>query len=163
MKKRGILLSLVLAVIVVLPVMFVGCGTTAGAWVALKSEGYVVYTSYKYPTSHSHIVLWESKEKAQESFATPSLEITFYPGILAPDEVNGEKTTVVDLSGRYHDMQVYVDKSSSIYDANKSIYLNGKKLTPTYTNDLDNLLSLMFENFEISKGTSDNINYIEYK
>ena len=165
MKKKFLFLSLILAVLVSIPAFLTGCGTKC-AWVALKVDsGYVYYTSYKYPTSHSHIVLWESEEEAQEEYANPSMEITFYPCIMAPDTVNEEKATIVDLSQRYHDMNVVIYKDSSIYDANKSIYLNGKKLVadPSYTSDYDNLVSYMFTDYEISAGTSDKINYIEYK
>ena len=163
MKKKFLFLSLILAVLVSIPAFLTGCGTKC-AWVALKVDsGYVYYTSYKYPTSHSHIVLWESEEEAQEEYANPSMEITFYPCIMGPDTINEEKATIVDLSQRYHDMEVAIYKDSSIYDTSKSVYLNGKKLTPTRTNDYDNMIFFWFENYEISAGTSDNINYIEYK
>ena len=165
MKKKGIILSLILTVLAVLPAFLTGCGTKC-AWVALKVDsGYVVYTQYKYPTSHSHIVLWESEEEAQEEYANPSMEITFYPCIMSPDTINEEKATIVDLSQRYHDMKVTIYKDSSIYDANKSVYLNGKKLVakPSYVYDSESLVSFMFTDYEISAGTSDNINYIEYK
>ena len=56
----------------------------------------------------------------------------------------------------------------STYGADKKVYLNGVALTPTTTNDWDELLCLNFENISLERGNpgghaNDVLNHIEYK
>ena len=144
---------------------FAGCGVTKGAWVEFQSEYHVYYTSYMYPTANAHICVYENEEHGE--FETPMLTITFYPRILGPDTIDGKKTTIVDVSGRYYEMHVDIVKSSIIYSPEKSIYLNGTKLEGKI-HDLDTMIFFTYEDFGLICGNSSGsisgfVNVIEYK
>ena len=55
-----------------------------------------------------------------------------------------------------------------IYSADKNVYLNGEKLTPTRTDNLNTIVCFLFQNFPLKRGNTggtlnNEINVIEYK
>ena len=160
-----------IALIAFTATLSVGCGGSVVpcAWVEFKSDLLVVYTSNMYASGGEHIYLYESEELAQNDkyHTEQSLSVTFYPRILGADTVDGRKTTIVDIS-KYSDMTVYVYKDKTLYSPEKSIYLNGSKLTPTNVNDLDLIYALHFEDVPLERGNPNGsingkVNVIEYK
>ena len=140
------------------------------AWVYLKMDsGYTIYTTNMYSSGGDHIYYFENEEDATDK-NNSVLQITFYPRILGPEEIEidgvNQRTTLVDMSGNV-DFKVYVIKSSSVYSAEKSVYLNGSKLTASSTYNSDVLLALTFENVNLIRGNPNGqrnnaVNFIEY-
>ena len=168
MRMKGIC---AITVLVALMACLTACfgSVVPAAWVKLDMEGHVVYTANMYPSSGDHIYLYESEQDAADDtyHADYALAITFYPRILGADTVNGERTTIVDISS-YCTMTVYINKTKSVYAADKNIYLNGTKLVADLTNDFDTLLCLSFEHFTLERGNPGGrengiINRIEYR
>ena len=172
MKRKTSLIVSILAVFVtvVLACSLVACdgGVVPCAWVTLDAEGYVVYTSYVYATSHGHIQLWESEEDANAQFGTEFIMITFYPRAMGSETVNDVRTILVDIGDNYLMMSVSINKTKASYDPNKRLYLNGELLTPTRVNDLDTLLFWEFESPKLVRGNPGGrangyVNHLEYK
>ena len=65
-------------------------------------------------------------------------------------------------------MTVYIKTNSSIYSADKAIYLNGQKVTPTKAENLGSLAYITIEDINLIRGNPNGkingvINIIEYK
>ena len=169
MKK--FVVSLAILVSVMFCSVLSGCGVVPAAWVKLDMSGYVVYTSNMYSSGGDHIYLYNTKEEAEADRykAAYLMSIVFYPRILGADIlVDGKNTTtIVDISGAYS-MQITINKTKSLYDANKKIYLNGVELQPATRDDYDVLLFLYFNNFTLVRGNPGGqangfINMIKYE
>lgn len=145
------------------------CGVVPCAWVKLDMEGYVIYTTHMYSSGGEHIYLYESEEMAEDDtyHSNYMIAISFYPRILGPDTIEGQRTTTVDISSE-SEMHVYINKNTSIYSPTKKVYLNGTPLEPTRFDDLSNLLCLTYIDFGLVRGNPNGqinnfINTIEYK
>ena len=152
---------------------FTGCeNVVPGAWTRLKvDEGLVVYTANMYASGGPAIVYYENPDDAgnDKYYTKCAIQIEFYPRILGKDERDGVDTTIVDVSQKQY-MTFAVSKSSAIYAAEKSVYLNGVKLTPepATLSDSEVLLIMHFENLNLQRGNpggheNNVINVIEYK
>ncbi len=175
MKKFCFALGII-SCIILSSLCFTGCESVVpGAWTQLKVEGYedgvVVYTSHMYSSGGPAIVFYENAEDAANDryYTKSAIEISFYPRILGKNERNGVDTTIVDVSKK-QSMNFVVSKSSDIYAADKSVYLNGVKLTPdpATLSDSEYLLIMHFEDLKLVRGNpgghaNDIINVIEYK
>lgn len=148
-----------------------GCfeSVVPAAWVKLDMEGYVYYTANMYASGGDHIYLYETEAEAEaDTYHTDySIAVVFYPRILGADTIEGERTTTVDISSNYS-MNIYINKSKSVYSATKKVYLNDQELPATRTDDLEYLLCLSFENFTFVRGNPNGqfnefINKLEYK
>lgn len=150
--------------------IFVGCdfGVVPGAWIKFKVDGgRVVYTSNMYASGGPAILYYENSEVVvDEEYA---ISISFYPRIMGKDERNGEDTTIVDMSEKQA-MKISVRKTSLVYSPEKSIYLNGEKLTPESngTSESEYLKIMFFDNLEFKRGNpggheNNIVNVIEYK
>ena len=161
----------------ILPLMFSisSCkdgGVTAIAYVryAPQGEEYFHYTSYMYPTSHGHIVVYDNEEEAQKEYGQEAIMISFHKAMGTIDASDGYNYILSDLSERARYMQVSLYKGSELYSASKKLYLNGVELTnPSYTSDLETLISYTYE-FPNFIRTNPNghideslVNTIEYK
>ena len=165
---KRFLLTLSITTVLLCAILFFGCfnKVTPCAWVTFESEGYVYYSTSMYGTGRDHIYLYENESDAEKS-GTEALSVVFEPRILGPEEVNGKKATLVDISTTYS-MRVYINKKRAIYSPDKSIYLNGEKLTPTRVDDGEILLCLKYEGFTLERGNPNGklngkINILEYK
>ena len=169
MKRK--IVAMISGIVSVLSAAIVcGCSVTACAWVRLEADGYVYYSTSMYASGGDHIYYYEKEEDAADDayHTNCALTVVFYPRILGPAEVDGVKTTTVDLSDKYYSMTVYIYKSKATYSPDKSVYLNGAVLEPENVYETDNLLSLSFENFGLERGNpggrlNGKINVIEYK
>lgn len=137
------------------------------AWVKLDMEGYIYYSSNMYASGGDHIRLYESEEHANQQYANPLLSIVFYPRICGAMDIDGVRTTTVDISSNYS-MTIYVTKTESAYSPEKKIYLNGEQLEPSNVDDLDTLYCMTFEDFTFVRGNPNGhlnnfVNTIEYK
>ena len=145
-------------------------GVTPVAYTTFKNDAnlYVCYSTDMYGLTRSHIEVYQSKEAADEQYAIADLDFRF-DRILGPDEVDGQKYTLVDLSSSIRDIYVNVYKSSPLYSASKHIYLNDVQLTPVYTYDGDTLLSWTFEKANFIRTNPNGkldyslVNVLEYK
>lgn len=167
-KIVPILVVLVLALTLSCSLVACNGGVVPVAWVALDADGYIVYTSYMYATSHGHIQWWESEEDANAQFGTEFIMITFYPRACGADTVNDVRTILVDVGDSYLMMSVSINKGKASYDPNKHLYLNGEMLTPTRINDLDTMLFWEFESPKLVRGnpggrSNGYVNHLEYK
>ena len=167
-KKLVLIMTLVL--IFGTLVSFTACngisGVTPCAWVSFDNEGYVYYTAN---VVGDHIIFYENEADAEgDTFhSNYAVCISFSPRILGKDERNGVVCTTVEVT-KNNSMTVYIKKDKSTYGADKKVYLNGVALTPTTTNDWDELLCLNFENISLERGNpgghaNDVLNHIEYK
>ena len=175
MKKIFIGFMLV-AMVIVSSLTFVGCGSVVpGAWTKLEVEGLengkIFYTSHMYASGGPAILYYENPDDAtgDKYNAAYTISISFYPRILGADDRNGERTTIVDLSEKQA-MSFSVSKTSAIYSPDKSVYLNGEKLTPERAGTLDgeSLSIMFFDNLKLIRGNpggheNNIINVIEYK
>ena len=149
---------------------FSACETVApAAWITLKTDGGTVYYSTDmYASTRPHIRYYENEE--DEENGRPAIEIEFSPRILGPDEVDGVKTTLVDVAGFYA-MYITVFKDRTIYSPDKAFYLNGSEtpLVPYKTHDeYSSFASYEFEEFGLVRGNPGGrlngfINVLEYK
>ena len=172
MKKR--IFNFIFAFICIFAFTFclTGCfggGVVPCAWVKLDMEGYIVYTSNMYSSGGDHIYLYENEEEASDDtyHSNYELSVVFYPRIMGADTVDGERTTTVDISS-YYSMNIYINKSKSVYSASKKIYLNDQELAYSQIDDLETLLCLTFENFTFVRGNPNGhingfVNKLEYK
>lgn len=178
MKKILILLMVVVCSFSVL-FCFSACGDVVPtAWVYLNIDGgFISYTGDMYGVTSEHVYYFASLE---DSFNLDNyiLSIRFIPRVMGSDDIildDGSvlSTILVDVSNVV-DMKVYIKTNkpsgSPIYASNKSIYLNGQKLTPT-TTDIDNdshLAGFLYQNISLQRGNPNGkingvINSIEYK
>ena len=135
------------------------------AWISVKTEGgYFRYTTDMYGNASAHVYCYDDEELQNKAF-----EITFSPRILGPEEVEGKKTTLVDVSDKYA-MYITIYKASSIYSETKTFYLNDSEtsLTPTKTDDYETLVYMEFNDFGLVRGNPNGkingvINTLEYK
>ncbi|MBQ7467223.1 MAG: hypothetical protein IJS74_04075 [Clostridia bacterium] len=152
---------------------FAGCASVVpGAWTKLKVDGgLVVYTANMYSSGGPAIVYYENPDDAtgDRYYVNCAISISFYPRIMGKDERNGENTTIVDLSEKQA-MSFSVSKTSEIYSPDKSVYLNGEKLTPETNGSSDGeyLKIMFFDNLKLKRGNpggheNNVINVIEYK
>ena len=183
MKGKKIIISLVLLFAIVCSTMISGClfdSVVPVAFVKLKTEGTQVtrYTA-DMASSYPHILLFESESDIPnpDNYDQPldykmacenscMLYISFKRN-MGKDTINDEDVLVCDID-KWYDMSVYIKKSSTIYNANKDIYLNGQKLTPDYKYDGEYHVSLRFDDFGLVRGNPNGrinnfVNLIEYK
>lgn len=166
MKKRLFILFFALILVVCSVFAFTACNkVTPCAWVAFGNEGYIYYTADMYG---DHIIYYEDEADAEGDtyHANYAISISFIPRILGKSERNGVVCTTVEVTNN-NSMTVYINKTKSIYDSNKKIYLNGIALTPSKTNDNNPLLCLTFD-INLERGNpggkeNDKLNIIEYK
>ena len=65
MQKKGIILSLILAILVAIPILFSGCGVTQMAHVRFKSdEGVIYYTNGHFYEQGPSIYYYETQENS---------------------------------------------------------------------------------------------------
>lgn len=149
-----------------------GCfGVVPSAWVSLKMEGgYTTYTTDMYGNDRDHIYYYQSQEDAKD-IENWVIAVNFIPRILGPEEVELDgkkvKTTIVDISTKA-DMNIYIKPTSSVYSGEKSIYLNGEKLTPSDTVISEYLCCYYFQDVELERGNpggkiNGKVNIIEYR
>ena len=170
MRRKVLSAAFCFLILVFCGVSLTACGVVPCAWIKLDMEGYVYYSTYMYPGSHAHIVYYESKEIADaDTYETQYLlKITFFPRILGPADVDGERMTTVDVGQKYCEMQVEINKQNGYFDENKKVYLNGAALTASRTYDCEYFVQYSFENFKPVRGNPNGhfnnfINKIEYK
>ena len=144
------------------------------AWVKLKADGYIYYSSRMYPGSDYHIQLYESEEEFHEQFKQDLLTINFYPRILGADDTADEvRVTTVDVT-KPNDVEITVVVNkiapNSLYSPEKHVYLNDEVLVadPEYTYDGSSIISWTFRNVNLVRGNPGGqfnhfINVIEYK
>ena len=91
--------------------------------------------------------------------------------IMGVEEVDGKKATLVEIEKWYY-VEVLVKKSSSIYDDNKNVYLNGTKLEKKGKDDSvydsDVIRIFHFEDCGLKRSNPNGkingvVNIIEYK
>lgn len=165
-KTNKVLFVFIMLLVCLCAVNFIACETVVpAAWVSVNTEGgYFRYTTDMYGSASAHIYCYDDEELQNKAF-----EITFSPRILGPEEVEGKKTTLVDVSGKYA-MYITIYKASSIYSETKSFYLNGAEtpLVPTKTDDYETLVYMEFNDFGLVRGNPNGkingvINTLEYK
>ena len=143
---------------------------TAVAYTRFVSSGtdYVYYSSDAYGTVHGQIEVYKDEEEFNSTYPIADIEFRF-SRCLGADVLDDYKYTLVDLSYKPLYLIVYIYKGSERYSPDKSLYFNGKILTPSIINDNDTLLSYTYEKIELKrtnpKGKINNekVNIIEYK
>ena len=163
--KFYLISALVFAVIFIFNLT--ACETVApAAWVRLEAgDGKVYYSTDMYGYNSAHISYYENEEDTRAV-----IEISFSPRILGPDEVDGVKTTLVDVA-RFYAMYITVYKNNDTYSPDKAFYLNGAEtpLEPTRSDDTySSFVTFEFENFGLVRGNPGGringvVNVIEYK
>ena len=167
MKK----LFLVLSIFVVL-ITLSSCirGVTAVAYTRFEGDegDYLYYSSDAYGMTHGQIEVYKSEEEFNATYSIADIEFRF-SRCLGADVLDDYKYTLVDLSHKPVYVTIYIYKLSDRYSQDKSIYINGKVVTPSNVYVGDTLLAYTYENLSLKRTNpngkikNDRVNVIEYK
>lgn len=159
-----------LVVLVLVAVALTSCKepVTPAAYVRFDtgdSSQVVVYSTSMYL---DQVKVYVSQEALDTDSGSPALIFDF-PRILGPDELEGKRYTVVDLSESKQYLNFYIYKGSGLYDDSKKLYLNGVAMVPGLIQENDSMWVFSYVNVPY-KRTNENgkidpnaVNVLEYK
>ena len=146
-----------------------GKEVTPVAYTRFISSGtqYVYYSSDAY---YEQIKVYKDEDEFNAQYGIVDIIFNFERCLGSDVLEDGYRYTLVDITDNKEDIIVSIYKTSSIYDAEKKIYLNGTALTPVRVDEDTTLLTFIYNDITSFIRTNPNgeidetkVNTLEYK